>query len=464
MERVRAWWLVVPVVLALLVLLFVSYQGLQGQDAYDYLRGSMAWTAWSHGAPAPVMVEHPHGYPLAGALLAPLVGGELNALRLVSALAFVMVVLLVHRVVRSRVPGTAGGVYVLLACGASPFLLRQGLVVMSDVPALALFMASYGATLRWWTSHRWSDLAVAVLLSGLSVCFRLAALPMVAVLAGSWVLGLWRGSRGRVRALFVVGSTAVGMALVVVLWDRIAEGGLLADWSPANWFRSELRSDDGVLRHALPNLAYAFLVPVHPGLLPIGLLVLPFVRPGDLKWPAGAMAGLLALVYLVFVAGMPYQNDRVLLFAQPFVVVALAPAFGRAWSWAQGTRWRPHRIWPLMLVLQLGLGVRAVLPFVRQARVERAVAAELQALGAAHVYTHGLGAALDVLLPEATITELWYGDIATFEPGAYVVVGPGRLDDQWSGLAPATNWDRARRQGLEEVEADLHGWSISRVR
>ena len=42
----------------------------------------------------------------------------------------------------------------------------------------------------------------------------------------------------------------------------------------------------------------------------------------------------MVVVYLFFIGGLPFQNDRVLLFVQPFVVLLLFPAFVRAVHWA----------------------------------------------------------------------------------------------------------------------------------
>jgi hypothetical protein len=45
-----------------------------------------------------------------------------------------------------------------------------------------------------------------------------------------------------------------------------------------------------------------------------------------------------------------------------------------------------------------------------------------------------------------------------------LVVKPMEMLDQWKGLHPATNWDRAREQGVEVVSERPDGWGIYRVR
>ncbi|MCB0780577.1 MAG: hypothetical protein KDC03_13810, partial [Flavobacteriales bacterium] len=187
------------------------------------------------------------------------------------------------------------------------------------------------------------------------------------------------------------------------------------------------------------------------------------VRRQDLRVPVIGMAVLLALVYLLFVAGMPYQNDRVYLFAQPFLAVAYAPAFQRVIARSSGVVDRLRRTWPLLVVVQAALFVRAMTPFVQQARMEHEVAARLRELEARRIYTHGLGAALEGLLPEAKVTELWYRELDTFETGAYVVVRPEDLERQWKGLPPEVNWSKLRAQGLLICDRDMGGWCLAQV-
>ena len=463
--RGSSWmWSAVPMLAALLGLAWVGFDGLNGQDAYDYLRLSKAWSAWPGGGPRPVLSEHPHGYPLVGALLGPVLGGEAIALRLVCVVAFIALLGMVHALVKGFVPGRWSTVYVLLACGLSPFLLRASLVVMSDVPALASLFGSFLMTVRWHRGGRVGHLLLAVALSLLSLAFRLAALPMLAVLGCWWAYGLWKVLPPRARYLWITAITVVAAVAAILLWEHIGREGLLSDWSFMNLFRRELRSDDGLLTYTLPNVLRALLVLVHPGFLTMAVVLLPFVQRQDLKDPVIGMAVLLALVYLVFVAGMPYQNDRVYLFAQPFLAVAYAPAFQRVIARSSGPIARLRRTWPLLVVVQAALFVRAMVPFVQQARMEHEVADELRRLGAGQVYTHGMGAALDELLPDANVIELWYGEIGAFTPEAYLVVRPRDLERQWGGLPPAVNWERAREQGLDVLAEREDGWCIARVR
>ncbi|MEZ4788626.1 MAG: hypothetical protein R2811_01275 [Flavobacteriales bacterium] len=458
------WWFLLPVLIAFGWVSAVGYQGLNGQDAHDYLHLAQGWDGWVSGGERPIMVEHPHGYPILGALLGKLVG-ILSAMRALPVLAWIGILWLMHRLLRRKLSDEQLAVYLLLAVSLAPFLLRQAMTVMSDVPALFLIMAAFTAFIRWRAIGGAQQLGWMALALMSALTIRTATAPlvitMVLMVASGMMVHRFGPRTGRgLTALVVV----LGMAL---WWFLHGQGelhdGPLADWTAVNWFRRELHSDDGVLRYTLPNLLYAALTGIHPGQFPIGLLLVPFFRKAHINDPLVRPALIVLAVYLLFVAGLPFQNDRVLLMTQPFVVIAFHRAFADAWTWLQEHRSATRAIVLGISVVQVALFVRAMLPFMRQAAVERELAATTCGFGPARVYTHGMGAALVTYCPDVPVTELWYAELDRFEPGSFIVVRPGDLSTQWVGRPPATNWDALQRAGAFPVVVRPDGWVIARL-
>ncbi len=458
-------WTVVVLMCAWLWAGAVGYEGLNGQDGHDYLRMAHAWSSSWAGGQRPLMVEHPHGYPLFGALLGRLLGSELLALRSISAAALLF---LVHTMVRVLRTSNAHSIterwWPVIGLALAPFMLRQSLTVMSDLPALALCVAAFEQVLGWERSRRLFPLMMAVALFVLAVSFRLAAIPF-ALVAASWCVVRWIGVfKG---AAFLLLCVAVLLSLVVFTGGSpkdLLHALPLGDWSVRNMFHRVHHSDDGTLSYALPNIVRVWAVFIHPGSMPLGALLLAFARREDLRSTHVRSALWFVLGYVLFVAGMPYQNDRVLLMAQPFVWVALAPAFGRIGQRLQRTKQIAKPLGALLLIALVGLCWRAVDPFAAQARRERWLVATACATDASRIYTHGMGAACGTYCPRLRTTELWYGTISSFESGALVLVQPAELADQWLGTPPAINWESAQRQGLSAAVALDGGWVLARVR
>jgi len=466
-EQVRAWapvGVLITIWSALAVLLgMAGFEGLLGADAHDYLRLARQWTAWAQGAPRPVMVEHPMGYPILGALLGGAFGAEHAALRLVTGLSWVGLVLSGRGILlRSAGPGHAAGLYAMLIIGGAPFVLRYAHTVMSDVPAMAAVLIATACTLRWNERRRWPHLAMAAASGAVAVGLRTACAPLVLVLALTWPWGLPAGRRGWLWVLAAIGVLA-GAILIAANAGLPALRTPLQEWSVPHMVARTHTSDDGVLRHTLPNVLYVLGVFVHPGLLPAGLLVLPFVRRNDASVPAVRLALVLLAAYLLLLAGLPFQNDRVLALGQPFAAIALFPAFGRALAWAKERGAARRTVVTVLALVQLLLFVRAMAPFVRQAAEERELAGVVRALRPQVVYTHGMGGPLMEQVPGVAVHELWYGRIDRFEPGALVVVRPATLAAQWTGLPPATNWEAAIAQGARVLWHGPAGWVVAQL-
>lgn len=445
-----------------------GYEGLNGADSHDYFRVARAWSAWLHGGERPPAAEHPAAYPLAGAVLGMATGDILLALRAIPFISFLLTGLVMLRLVRRQgLEGTVAVAFVLLCIGACPFLLRHALVVMSDVPAAALVFISFWGLVVWRerASAKWFLLAAVA--GALAVTFRLAAVP---VLGGAACWLIWEKGVGRRGWMIRAG---VGLVLLLFAGLFTFRTGWLAEhcagtpvehWSGLNLFRTEHHSDDGVLRYRVPNILYVVSIIVHPGFMPIGLLLSPFVRRADFRTFGVGLAVFMLVAYLLFTAGLPFQNDRVMLMALPFVAYLFAPAFGRAWVWLGSKKLRSWLVVDAIAVVQMGFFARAIFPFMRNAGVERELAAAVLEAGARHVYTHGMGPVLSNYCPGVEVTELWYGRIERFEPGALVLVYPENLEEQWRGLPPHENWTHAQRQGLTPVLDRPDGWVLMRVK
>jgi hypothetical protein len=446
-----------------------DYEGVNGQDGHDHWRLARAWMDWWRGGARPRMAEHPHGYPFLGALVGMSGIGALAGLRVVSLGAFVVLVMMV-RTIMIQLHGSAARAsvdrYLLVTLATCPFLLRYSTTVMSDVTAMALLWCAFWLLLHWLRDGRTVAALGCVLFGAWALWVRMAVAPVLLVIVVALVVGPLngRGLRLRWSGLLLVAGIVVFLAAGMIdmpggqLWVP------LADWSPLNLLSRVHRSDDGELRYLLPNFIYVLKVVVHPGFLLLGPLLIMFVRRDQLRLPMGQWIGAALFMYLGFIACLPFQNDRVLLLALPFVVVLSYPAYVRLEHWLERRRVpRWIGLVPLLLA-QSVLAGRAMRPFMQQARVERELAAVVNTSGASRVYTHGMGAAFFNYCPGKAITELWYEELRRMPEGSLLVVRPGDMGTQWQGLAPERNWHQAQWQGMDTVMVHPSGWLVARLR
>ncbi len=460
--RYRPWWLVLFVpVLAIIVLdLGWGFHGLYNQDAHAYLRLVNELVAWWKGGAPPSNAYWPLGFPAAGAVVSLLTGSTLLGLRLVTALGWVLSVLAFRRILLDTgADRTRAGLYTALTVGTSPFLLRHGVVVMSDVPAIALGLWSFRFGLRYANTR---DSLICTALAATAVMVRFPMLVWVApVLTFSCV-------RAFQRAPTVQRVLLGAMLIACVFLVRLAVAGALAhplglQLHPANLFRSAFDTVDGQHRFLIPNALYVLKPLWHPGFLLLAPLLWPFLRRYDLRsklvWLSLATAG----GYLLFLGMLPDQNDRLCLPAMPSVALVLWPAFDRLM-----VRYSGRGLWrmavPLIVMVQLVLFARAIAPFVEQDRMQRELSEWVKGEGATTVYTFGVDQALHSYGHQGGTVDLWRNEVEHFEPGALVLFNPDANAEQWKGRTPMLNWQRALVQGADTVGTRPDGWVLLRIR
>ncbi|MCC6282596.1 MAG: hypothetical protein IT262_18480, partial [Saprospiraceae bacterium] len=205
------------VVCLVVVSKLLSFNGLYGQDAHEYLRQSKALFDRMQGlsAPAPGLgeAEFAGGYPLAAAVLRWLVPDAMLALQMVSWLSAGLALWFFNQNLRLLSPGARAesrAVFTVLALALAPYFVRAGLTSMSDALGLALALGAFWLGLRVLYKGRTQDAAVAVILMAWAVTTRFGLAALLAPLAVAMLLMLWRYRNLRgIVAIFVAGVLAL---------------------------------------------------------------------------------------------------------------------------------------------------------------------------------------------------------------------------------------------------------------
>ena len=455
----------------------LHFNGLYGQDAHEYLRQSQMLYARWHGLPgAPAGAgdaEIAGGYPLFGLFFQLLGLDAVLALQCVSWLAAAAALGLFELNLQWLSPGTRGAsrwIYGGVGLALSPCFLRTGLTVMSDALGLALTLGALLLGLRAIEDQRWRHSLGFAAVAALAVTTRYALVVLLALPALALVLELWRSRRWGVLA--GVGLTAA-LAFLPFWWLKAGapksplEHSLLHDWSSANFFSATFSQVSGTVSYTLPNLAYICFPLMHPGFcltLP-GLLLLAKRTDAGLYTKRLLLISLLA--YLFFLGGLSLQNLRYLLPAYAVLLLLLYPAWDRFFAYGlYFFRRLAHALIALTLVCQLAFTVRMLVPVLSRYRLERDVAAALQAELPEHaeVYAFDLDIALQTYLPDMVWHNLWAQRYDAFPDGSYMVFNAQQLQAQWAGRNPMLNWEYANAHfELDTVQHLPEGWTLYRV-
>lgn len=486
--------------LALIVL--SRFDGLYGQDAFEYYRtGRALWEAGGR-VPLPGPVYWPLGYPyamLAGFLLTGVrpLGGQLISLLAGSAAAPLTTLLARDVLLRNGAEqdsawraGLVAGALVA-ACGQ---LVQSSIVVMSD--AVGVFWA----TLSAWALVRAEGMRRPAWLV-LSAC-TLAAATMTRWINGLLILpwaGYWLvdvrqrrrtmdGGRGTDFRPLAAALIAAGLAFAPQAVQSAADPGSslghawLQGWNPTNALQHHFVNPDGVFDYEWPVALYYtqpavhpfFLFPIFTPALLIGLWALGrgLVKGQPLVGAAPLLIGW-PLVQYTFLAGIPYENQRFGLAFVPPLVVLVGIGADVLWTRAQA-RWGQAALLAAGAIGLAGMlcwGWRTTLASPiqpKRADLETAQWVQRQVPADARVLAFGLTATLQFYTPLEVreffneTPETLAALLADGRP-TYLVLNVDNVETQWQGRSPQINLGWLRDGPGLEIIGERNGYILYRV-
>lgn len=497
--------------LRLAFVIHYRFDGLYGQDAFEYFKyGRELWQTQGR-VPLPGRVYWPLGYPYLMALsflvtgVRPL-GGQLVSLLAGSAVVPLTVLLARDLLVRSGLEraaalraGRVAGVLALV-CGQ---LVQSSLVVMSDAPGVFWATLSAWALVRAEGTRRPPWLVLAACALAVAVMTRWENGLLILPWSLYWLFDL-RGSFSRTghvpaqagkalssapqtMASVAIALAAAGLVLVPQAVQSIADPGSsvghawLQGWSLANALLRDFVNADGIFHYRWPvALAYAqpafhpfFLFPIFTPALLIGLWIL---WRGATVWRRLVGAALLLigwpLAQYTFLAGIPYENARFgLAFFPPLAILV---GLGADALWAAAPRWGRA-----VLVLAGAIGLAGALWWgwrttlnspigLKQADLDTVAWVQSRVAADSRVLAFGLTATLEFYTP-LTVREFFNETPETLAAlladgrPTYLILNVDSVEAQWQGRAPQINLHWLRdKPGLEEI-GQRNGYTLYRV-
>jgi hypothetical protein len=460
---------IIPVVMAALFAGLTGFNGLYGQDSFEYLRYSRSLHSFMAEGIPPGIFFWPVVYPLSGALLSFLLSDTLS-LQLISLVCYGFTGWFILRILLQINPGSPRllKVYVVLFFFLSPFVLRYAMTVMSELMAFCLISAALYAYFMFFVDRHpkyffWMVSA--------AVAAGFTRYPAFIILAPPLVHALILFLRKFHPVYFVLTVAAAGILLVAELslhgrWAGSVFGQPhFAGWSVMNFFRTTFETSDGHLEYKLPNILYVFTNLVHPGFIFAGAVLLLMLRKAD----AGSLFFKILLgsffLYSLFLAGLTFQNDRVLLLTFPLVIILFSYPFIRLSSIIA----RLHGSYIVLIILlavciQTGLFYRAFLPFYKNSRTAKILAEEVKRYPGRVVYTFNAEQALKAYGVGNPVISMYPDKLDTFRINSLVLFNPDGSAGQWSGYNPMMNWEKLNTAyHLKKLKTLPDGWLLCEI-
>lgn len=473
MEKLQSYfWRVSPlhagmltVVLLLLVRWFSGFDGLYGQDAYAYLSYAQEIRNHWEGGAFPRSFFWPEVFPTLGSLLSYLTGNLGLALQLVSIFSAGATVYFAGSTLsKSKPQGLPAPWIAFILLGASPFLFRMALTCMSDALAVAAISACIHQCYAFREHSNSQAVLAAVFAGSLAVFTRYAALFLVAPLLVFLLIQILNKRKHSTLLLAILGGLP---PLLLHFWlsdSTLPTHHFLQDWSLGNFFQSEFEMLDGSFKYGQINLIAVLKPFYHPGFLGVGTLLVLF---GMLRLPQMIKRWGFPLVavpiYLIFLAGIPFQNDRFGLLLLPFLLLLFPENLpSRLWH-----RLAKYRLLLLLVVLLVqGFLVQwALRPRIEDNRRDRMISERLCQKAPATVYTFGIDGALRNRCPEIAVINLWDRPLEQVNQQELVLFNFQAFAEQWKGKTVMNNWEFLDAQyNLVPIDSFSAGWTLYEIR
>jgi hypothetical protein len=453
---------IIPVIVVCLLRLLGGFDGVYGQDPYEYLRYAQALRHFFLTGIPPGDYFWPVGYPLAGALLSLIIPNTALSLQLISALSLGLIYFYSLKIVSLIYPSTHkthlvfSGVFMVV----SPYMLRFGLSVMSEVFTLGTLVAGTYFILAFVKKQGIHTLWIGVFLFSVSVMSRYAAAILILPMGIYGLIAFFRQQQK--WYFFLVAGVAALIPLVPHLLIRADNPGgfifqdLLTLWSPQHFFQRNFSTPDGITHYSLPNLGYSLAGLFFPRYFALGIVIVllgfrKLIFPGPSR-----VIGLGVLLYLIFLAGIPFQNNRFLLLAFPFFIILLYPAIQYCFGLVE-----KRMQWGLFVLVVMGQILLFTVSFKKvwsRAQLEREIYAYLSQHPSA-IYTLDMDISLKgrgYTAPLHNMLENYYDKVDT---NALVLFNPAIFTQQWKGKNPVLNWEHFNKDHhLTEIKTFKQGW------
>lgn len=475
MKMVKEYRWYIGFLIALVVFVLLSgFNGLYGQDSYEYLRFTKALVLFYKSGISPGGFFWPLLYPITGSVLS-FVFGATFSLQLISIFSLVGSAVFLEKINRLLYPEKAGQgkVYVFLAFMLSPYILRASLVVMSDM--LCVFMIT-GA---WYCLFKYRSLPSNKYLIWFSafavaaITTRYAAIVVLFIPLVVVAYHIINDRRWKVAAISIIVWAIVILPYYLLhrhLPFAFIKNDWLTTWSFANFFRSDFITDGGGIAHYNTwNVIYVFYNLAHPAFCFAGILFTVLSLKYLKKMRAEVIFTMASIVlYALFLAGIPFQNLRFLILSFPLVVVLLYPAFIRIINYlCEGRgmgKMKVNAIYLIAAVIQIALFCRVLMPFYHDSKIEKQLTAVILQYPGLPLYTFSVDGALKAYGVSNTIINLYDVKLDTLKqaPGEKLVLfNEKQWAEPWRGKNPMLNWNYIKHTfTLTKVKDLPDGWQL----
>lgn len=463
-------------IIAFLVVRFlVGFDGLYGQDSYEYLRYSEAMHEYFVDGRHPGNYFWSVGFPLLAGAFSLIGIPVLTAIQWINFLSLGGIIYFSGRIISELYSDAEyTSVYLLITLASSPYLFQSSMVVMTDVFTTFSVTGAFLCGLKYEKEEKTKWLFLFTLLSCFAVFTRYVAVLPLSVIAVI-VIVTWLKNRKWLQL-----SALILPVVLMVLHFHFKQNEMgsflshqwLLNWSPLNMLKRSFETVDGYQGYTIPNIFYAFGPFIHAGYLLTGsllfLVYLKHQRKSFFKNYSLLIVSSIA-IYAFFLAGIPFQNKRFLLITFPLIIVWLYPAFHWIVLFAKKRVTSKNQYLVVMAASLIAINSLLTIYImkgpIRRSLLEKDIASQMSLFQGRTLYGFDMDIALQGRGCDFNYKNLWKKKYDSFEDESLVIFNPEKLAIQWTGKNPMINWQTLNaNHELKLLKSFDEGWNLYEIK
>jgi len=452
----------------------LHFNGLYGQDGYEYLRYCNALHGYFQKGINPGDMFFPMFYSMAGSLICFVFPSPMLVMQGISIVAFCIGMVYIQKAIQlmfNEDNKMLVSIYIVVFFILSPYVFRFSVLVMSDMLAMMFCLATLFHAVSYFKSRANKDFVFCIMFSLAAILTRTPCAIVVSIPVFLVCIRFIK-QFDLVTFLIALATAAILLAPDYLLRHRVLFFELVhqrprlvylrnyPSWSVLNLFMHEFMTNDGHLTFRQWNIFQVFFNFIHPGYLFAGIVFVMFIRKVDFSSLWFKIISVVVLVYAIFLAGFNSQNMRYLLIDFPWILILFYPAFKRIAAFLVQKK-------IAFVCLLLTVAVQLIFTGYSFATVYRYNKADREFVGAIKsypgrtVYCFGPDGALKAYgLPNKIINISDY-KLDHVEPNSLILVNPVSLGSQFSGTNPGINWKFIQKQKtFRPLEKLADGWEL----
>lgn len=452
-----------------IVRFILKFDGLYGQDAYEYLRYTDEMHSFFINGTLLRDYFWGLGYPFLGSVFKLFFHNTSLALQLVSLVAALVTWICIDKIIELIYKEKPNYLVGFLFFALSPIAVLQSIFVMSDMLALAFIMLSMYHLLKFSIHSSISSFVLGVVATMFAFHTRYVSLV---VLLPFYILVLGKIIKNKEYKLLPL---SIAIVLVILLPHfllhpttnlKFISHQFLINWNPIHLFQRSFSTIDGQSNHTFLNVIYILYPLFHPHFFVFGTLIILTAIKFRYKILLGNCYQNLLLVsfilYAVFIGGIPFQSKRFLLLSFPIVILFFYPVIKQILEFVKLNRFL---VIGIIISVQLFFTFYFGKVFYDRNRLEQKIAFDLKSYSGRTIYIFDMDIALKGRGLDLDYQNIWYKEYEMFSKQALVLVNASQLQKQWIGKNPLINWNKLNQcNTLQVLKSYGNGWNLYLVR